>query len=469
MSPKHGKEAVITSRRNLSHGFELLRCRLVSFFFSLFSFFSRHLSRVKSNERRPRHHPRHGSSNDPRGVLYEAGGLFSRLVKGTSECQSSFCLGAAGLVEAPKFCLAAPSKRTNRAAPPVYRSLLIRHVAFQVCAAVTCFWEESEEQLQQQSGGFGVALVVFDTLADACFVSFNDGDSETLSSALGAMWAADGALRRGFSRERQAPYQAGDGERVSPGGGESVASSSPTLSGGDRPASGEGGGADNSAADPEFARRPSMESPSDTASAAVSLVTGGEFGPQYSGAGNTGWAQESRMVDVVRSLAQRCRGLPTRIEDTDASDGAEVGDGDHRAGSSTGGIGASLRSEEEPGGGATWPLGALSLLELAEAVLDAVGPEATMDVLAACPQLLENMPPEVCIGLRFRMLRLSSCIHVTLAMRSLPKTFCGWREFPQTSLDGNEGSTLGPLALSRGNFFFACVELLLCRYSWRCI
>ncbi len=117
--------------------------------------------------------------------------------------------------------------------------------------------------------------------------------------------------------------------------------------------------------------------------------------------GNGAWVEDSRMVDVVRSLAQRCRGRPQRAEQA----GTGGGDGDvegERGGSSTEGVGASMESEGRGGGGgdgaAAWPVGSLTLPELAEAVLEAVGPEATGDVLAACPELLENVPPKVRAG-----------------------------------------------------------------------
>lgn len=219
-----------------------------------------------------------------------------------------------------------------------------------MCAAVTSSWEEEQEHQEgsrrtpgndygtgpienQRSSGPGLAsvLAVFDTLADACFTTFGDGDLDTLPAALAAVWAADGALRRVSIGARTA----------SPMGGE--------------------------------------------------------------------WAEESRMVGFVRTLTQRCPGLPadtdTRVEQ--AVVGGDDGDGDgdgggggasgDRGGSSTEGIRASTASEDAVGGGdgAAWPVGALSLLELAGAVLDAVGPEATGEVLAACPRLLESMPPKV--------------------------------------------------------------------------
>lgn len=264
-------------------------------------------------------------------------------------------------------------------------------MAFQVCAAVTCSWEEEQEErgtaegdhcttcpngaLEYRRGsGPGLAsalhVAVFDTLADACFVSLSDGDKDTLAAALAAVWAADGALRRVRVRGRTAvnmtvnirPASTPDGE------GEGGAGALPSTH--EDPASGE--------------TRPS------------GYGTSGE------------WAEESRMVGIVRSLAQRCPGLSgdtgTRAEPAIVAgdDGDGEGDDDaggyasgDRGGSSIGGVRASMTSED-PGGGAAWPVGALSLVELAGAVLDAVGPEATGEVLAACPQLLESMPPKVC-------------------------------------------------------------------------
>ncbi|CAM9352115.1 unnamed protein product [Scytosiphon promiscuus] len=325
------------------------------------------------------------------------------------------------------------------------------HAALQVCGAVTCLWEESEEQRSSESG-FGLTLAVFDTLADASFVSFNDGDTDTLASALGAMWAADGALRRFFSCEKWGPYEGGGGGSVSPGAA-TLTSSSPSLAAGDGPSSLESRDAENGATGPGFARRPSMESRSDTGSG---IARGDGFGWDFAGATSryetitdwTQWTQESRMVDVVRSLAQRCRGLPTRIEETDASDGADAGDGD-RAGSSTGGIGASMRSEEEPGLRASWPPGALSLLELAETVLNAVGPEATGDVLAACPQLLENMPPEFFRELADRqaMACQQQALEATLLRQATAEVWCARGTQTTTSAfgrgDGGAGAGAG--------------------------
>ncbi|CAN0300589.1 unnamed protein product, partial [Laminaria digitata] len=54
------------------------------------------------------------------------------------------------------------------------------------------------------------------------------------------------------------------------------------------------------------------------------------------------------------------------------------------------GVDVSLVSEMGSGEWAS----AMSLLDLAEAVVDGVGPEAAGDVLAACPQLLDDMPPD---------------------------------------------------------------------------
>ena len=70
--------------------------------------------------------------------------------------------------------------------------------------------------------------------------------------------------------------------------------------------------------------------------------------------------------------------------------GGGGGDGDVGV-MSTDGVDVSLVSEMGSGEWAS----AMSLVDLAMAVVDGVGPEAAGDVLAACPQLLDNLPPEV--------------------------------------------------------------------------
>lgn len=260
-----------------------------------------------------------------------------------------------------------------------------------MCATITCSWEEEDAPRgsgcgagapgNQRSSGPGLAsvLAVFDTLADACFASFGDGDADTLAASLAAVWAADGTLRR-------------------------VASSSSNIRAAG-PAAGE-------AEEGDGALPPSYAGSAD-----------GEATAMPSGHGtNVEWVEDSRMVGIVRSLAERCPGLPvgadTRAEQQQeqeqarsAGDDGDGGGGDGggeaagcRGGSSTGGVRESIPSEEpeeqeepeEAAGGAAWPVGSLSLAELAGAVLDAVGPEATGEVLAACPLVLESLPPKVC-------------------------------------------------------------------------
>lgn len=299
--------------------------------------------------------------------------------------------------------------------------MLIRSVAFRICAALTCSWEEQEghqtstgvtsdhyataaaEGLEQghDYSSRGSTLPVFDTLADACFVSFNDGDTETLAAALGATWAADGALRRVSLRARPPPLR-GDGGGLSPGQ-QAVTQVTASPSAGENQVSGQasahGSVAAAAAAGPEFGhQRPTG---SQGSSAGAGACADGE---SYEASGG-GWVEESRMVDVVRSLARRCSGQPVGAEAGGSTNDGDDTDGRGEADlgcSSTGGVDASMASEDPEdgsgggGGDATGPLGALSLLELAEAVLDAVGPEATGDVLAACPYLLEGIPPKVC-------------------------------------------------------------------------
>lgn len=254
-------------------------------------------------------------------------------------------------------------------------------------AGVMSDYDTAQQQHDHNNGqGLGSILAVLDTLADACLVTFNDRDTEALAAALGAVWATDGALRRVSLRARPR-YEEGDGGASSPDR-EAFASSSSA------PVPGEAGGADGNAADLEFGQ----QSPTGLCSSGGRGDVNVNEDASAEERGNaTKWVEDSRIVGVVRSLAQRCQGLPARrVEETGTGcgDGDRGADGDRR-GSSTEGVGASVASED-PQEGAAWPLmGALSLLELAEAVLDAVGPEATGDILEACPQLLENMPQKV--------------------------------------------------------------------------
>lgn len=248
-----------------------------------------------------------------------------------------------------------------------------------MCAAIACSWEEEQqedgalENDNQRSSGVGLASVlsVFDTLAEACFTSFGDGDAGTLSQALRAAWAADGALRRvsaAIATITTITTQAA----APPGGGAE-----------------EGDGA----------------VPTSDAGSGSGEARSSGYGASVE------WVEDSRMVGIVRSLAQWYSGPPadgdTRAGQqavTGSDDGGGGGgDGDGRSGdtsgngggSSTEGVRESMASEEA-GGRTALPVGALSLVELAGAVLDAVGPEATGEVLAACPQLLNCMPPKVC-------------------------------------------------------------------------
>lgn len=291
-----------------------------------------------------------------------------------------------------------------------------RPVAFQVCAAVIYSWEEeqlatsscapsehgnAERRLQQHHNHGGSrgqdlssVLAVFDTLTDACFVTFNDGDTETLTAALGAVWTADGALRR-VSMQKTPPWEDRDDGNSSPDSESHVSSSAPTTTRGFVPAEDGGASGNSSAVFSEFGQ----QNP-------IGRLSSGGGGGGYGDGDTSGqenahdaiignWVEDSRVVGVVRSLTQRCRGLPARVEETGKTGNGDGDSGDQLA-SSTEGVGASLPSEDIRDG-AAWPqVGAMSLLELAEAVLDAVGPEATGDILAVCPQLLENMPPKVC-------------------------------------------------------------------------
>lgn len=246
-----------------------------------------------------------------------------------------------------------------------------RPVAFQVCAAITRSWEEQNAlgNMSTASGGGGggthgvglaSTLAVFDTLAEACFSSFEAANTASLASALGAIWSADGAIRRvGVSTERRGDWE--DGERGLQDAGDvtgergEVARRESALGGGDA----RGEGDDEEEADLVVARAGASDDGEPSAGLSES------------------WVADSRMMDVVRSLAQRCREVHHQAERTrDSGDGAGVS------------------STVSDTGSGEWPT-ALSLVDLAYAVLDGVGPEAAGDVLAACPQLLESMPPQV--------------------------------------------------------------------------
>eukprot|EP00903_Cladosiphon_okamuranus_P019892 g18284.t1 len=273
---------------------------------------------------------------------------------------------------------------------PKLRTHKAWRVAFQVCAAISCSWEEEQQREEarikvvdnqndnQRSSGPGLASVlsVFDTLADACFASFDDGDAGTLSQALNAVWAADGTLRRVAAAITTVTAVATQAETARPP---------------------DDGGEEREDYDGVVA----LAGPSSDAGSGSGDARSSGYGISVE------WVEDSRMVGIVRSLAQRCPGHPadgdTRAEQQGVDDGGGGRDGDgggeggdasgNRGGSSTEGVRESMASEE-PGGGAALPVGALSLVELGGAVLDAVGPEATGEVLAACPQLLNGMPPK---------------------------------------------------------------------------
>ncbi|CAB1101944.1 unnamed protein product [Ectocarpus sp. CCAP 1310/34] len=358
-------------------------------------------------------------------------------------------------------------------------------VAFRICGAITCSWEEQEEEGHQMNtgvishcyataaadgleeghdyGSLGSTLPVFDTLADACFATFNDGDTETLAAALGATWAADGALRRVSLRARPPSLRGDDGGRLSPRQ-QAVASS---LSGGKIQASGQTGAYSNVTAaaggGPELGHQ-SLTGMQGSSSAGVGASAEEE---SHESSGGGGWVEESRMVDVVRGLARRCSGQPVGADDAGGSnnDGGDAdGRGDANLGcSSTGGVDASMTSEDPEGGsgggsggdggGTTGPLGPLSLLELAEAVLDAVGPEATGDVLAACPHLLEGIPPKAALSQQ-RALEAALLHQATAAIWASR----GRRRTTATGA-GNKGGSSDASPLGPRLAWLACEEL----------
>lgn len=306
-----------------------------------------------------------------------------------------------------------------------------RPIALKVCQAVASSWETQDHEQEEQSGSTGMTdgaedgfdstfvprgpglasiLVVFDTLAEACFTSFEEGDKKVLALALGSIWAADGAFRRAT---RRGSTSAEEGPLVS------------NVDGVHRERGGTVSNLEHEAIPPSSfpgARSAEAEfqgnaSPGRSESSAEGLASDHDnaFGSHKAdGDGSTKWVEDSRMVDVVRRLVPRCRLMPTTTttknmssnnHDNDNNTGGE-GEGDVDVDmdmdvdiekTSTGGLGevdVSMGSE----GGIPWrnfSAALLSALDLAEAVLDGVGPVAADVVLAACPQLLESMPPKV--------------------------------------------------------------------------
>lgn len=278
-------------------------------------------------------------------------------------------------------------------------------------------------------------LTVFDTLAEACFCSFDNHNIEVLSEALAAILAADSAIRRAsYPRisKKTGPARrtvAGRGVTVqggldSPGinGRETASTLGTVRKGTDRPetgagvslaveygtsvgraradgnaslaCSGEGGlgedrggqgyagtGSGGSRTDINgMSQRPEQ----DANGAGLGEPNAEQDGDEPSGA----WIRDSRTVEVIRGLMRRCRDYPH----------PQGGSGEDGVGSGVG-LGSRARVASvgsEPGFGESLATAtAFSFVDLAEALVDGVGPEVTGHVLAACPALLEGMPPKV--------------------------------------------------------------------------
>lgn len=255
--------------------------------------------------------------------------------------------------------------------PPSPVSAGARPIAFQVCAAITRSWEEQHALGDMSSASRGVGtysaglastLAVFDTLAEACFASFEAANTTSLASALGAIWAADGAIRR---------------VRVSTdGGGDWEGGETGSQDVGDVTEETSDAACRDYVSGADDARRGEDDEDEERVD---STVRGANGDGEPSADSSDSWVVDSRMMGVVTSLAQRCR-EGHRAERT--RDGGDRGD-----------VGGASPTVSDAGSG-EWP-STLSLVDLAHAVLDGVGPEAAGDVLEACPLLLENMPPKV--------------------------------------------------------------------------
>lgn len=276
--------------------------------------------------------------------------------------------------------------------------------------------------------GLASALTVFDTLAEACFVSFEDGNTVVLSSALGAIWAADGAMRRASSAgdpDKAGRNVGGDKEQLSlwfhgqgnvsrsgtmgeearraqagaysprarendlgqyqgGGGGISAIPRSREIGLGVE-SGGQASGRTRSEYKGDCDASPSKRDGHDRTGAGIGEPSAGPGGGELN-AGS--WTRDSRTVDVIWSLMQRCRDYAPRGEE---GDGGVRHGGMERGGNR--GRGVSMGSESAA---RDWTAAAaLLLVDLAEALADGVGPQAAGDVLAACPCLLEAMPPKV--------------------------------------------------------------------------
>lgn len=284
-----------------------------------------------------------------------------------------------------------------------------RPLVFQVCAAIARSWEEDQHSdiPDKSCRTYGAilpsTLMVLDTLVEACFVSFEDGDSKCLSSALCAMWGAEGALRKSTVRHtgndvtganmwgsvspwgRGAPSKS-DVERHSTRHGSEFESASHS-------ARSVVAGLEEKSSPSTRELKPDGECSTlqighchDEEGNASGERLGDISNREPNTNENASWIEGSKTVDVVRTLTERCRDYAAQ------SKGVGIGDIDATNISMTAkeGHGAWVASEDTDGWTAV-----LSLLELGEALADGVGPEAAGDVLAACPRLIEGLPAKV--------------------------------------------------------------------------
>lgn len=175
---------------------------------------------------------------------------------------------------------------------------------------------------------------VFETLAEACFSSFDGADTKTLAAAIAAVWAADGAFQRACKACK-----------IFEGFGQHYLVATQSYE--------------------EVAHQGEKEGCFHD-SGCSSIM------------GSSDSLAHSKMLDIVHKLSLRCVGQQRT--------GEGPGGIDVKAGDVMDRMDVRVDVPMTP---------KLSALELAEAIVDGVGPETTGNVLSACPPLLDNMPPKV--------------------------------------------------------------------------
>lgn len=207
-------------------------------------------------------------------------------------------------------------------------------MAFKVCGVVARSWEEWASSGVCPSEVSDSIRTVFGTLAEACFNSFEEANTKILATAFGAVWSADGAFRRACKACKS--FEAfGQHCLVATQSREEV------VHQGEEEECFRDGGCSNI-----------MRSSDSLA--------------------------HSNMLDIIHRLTLQCVGLQRTGEGPEGSD--------LKACDTMENINVSVDV----------PMASkLSVLELAEAILDGVGPKTTGRVLSACPPLLDSMPPKV--------------------------------------------------------------------------